>query len=512
MKNFFIPKKRRYTVIILYGFLIGAIFIILSNKMIDYTSTDEFCMSCHVHPHAEDAWRLSTHYDNKSGIVVHCVECHLPPPGSLNYLKTKAVTGARDVYGTIFKDPEKINWAAKRQLSQAVKHTFQESCKSCHQNLFPIQLSEEGMQAHLYYADNEEELNCLNCHLHVGHYSDIPHEPMQVGTVEVTEPTVTFETAAEVTAFEPFTETIPGTGIEFNMLPIPGGEFTIGSPANEPGRSENEGPTRTIELSSYFMAEIEITWDMYMAFFNETVSEGRSDQSSFVRTGERYEDLDAISGPTPPWGSPDQGWGWGNRPAITMTHYGAETFCEWLSLKTGKEYRLPTEAEWEFAARGNTSTPYFFEGNPKKFSNERFFNRIFGVDTTNINTYVIYAENSLARSQTPDEVAPNPFGLKNMLGNIWEYCADYYAEDAYAMYPDGQAVKDPKGPDSGTERVIRGGSFNSDAYEVRSAVRRPTEHDEWLRTDPQIPKSIWWYSDTNEVGFRVVLNWPVEKR
>jgi formylglycine-generating enzyme len=185
MKKFFFPKKRRYSVLLLYGFIIGALFIMLSSRVISYTSTDEFCMSCHVHPHAEDAWRLSTHYDNKSGIVVHCVQCHLPPPGTVHYLTTKAITGARDVYGTLFKDPEKINWEAKRQLDQAVKHTFQESCRTCHQNLFPMQLSEEGLLAHLYYTDNEAELNCLNCHLHVGHYSDIPHAPMQIGASQV---------------------------------------------------------------------------------------------------------------------------------------------------------------------------------------------------------------------------------------------------------------------------------------------------------------------------------------
>ena len=512
MKKFFFPAKRRYSTILFYGFILGAVFIILSAKMISYTSTDEFCMSCHVHPHAEDAWRLSTHYDNKSGIVVHCVQCHLPPPGTMKYLTAKAVTGARDVYAMVFKDTDQINWEAKRQLSQAVKHTYEESCKACHQNLFPMQISEEGLLAHLYYSDNEEELNCLNCHLHVGHYSDIPHEPMQIGDAAVlTEPSVIYEEAAIVESFEPFTETIPGTGVAFTMKPVPGGQFTIGSPANEPGRRENEGPTRSVEVSPFFMAEVEVTWDMYMTFFRETVSEGRTDLGSFIQAGVRYDDLDAISGPTPPWGSPDQGWGWGDRPAITMTYHGAEVFCEWLSLKTGKRYRLPTEAEWEFAARGNTSMPYFFEGNPKKLTRDRFWNRLFGVDTTYINTYVIYAENSWLRTQSPTKVAPNPFGLKNMLGNVWEYCSDYYAEEAYAMYPEGEIIKDPQGPSVGIERVIRGGSFNSDAYDVRAAVRRPTQHEAWLRTDPQIPKSIWWYSDTNEVGFRVVMDWPVEE-
>jgi formylglycine-generating enzyme required for sulfatase activity len=259
------------------------------------------------------------------------------------------------------------------------------------------------------------------------------------------------------------------------------------------------------------MSEIQVSWDMYMAFFRETMSEGRVDQGAFIVSSDSDALVDGISGPTPPWGSPDQGWGYGDRPAITMTWHAANVFCEWLSLKTGKNYRLPTEAEWEFAARGGTETPYFFEGNPKEFTRERFINRLLGPDTTTINTYVVYEENSMARTQTPDVVNRNPFGLKNMLGNVWEFCSDYYDENVYAMYPAEVVIINPQGPPAGNEKVIRGGSFRSDAYEVRSASRSHTRHDEWLITDPQIPKSIWWYSDVFDVGFRVVLEWPGEE-
>jgi len=504
-------KRRPYRRYLVTGFLAGMALIVLSGQFIAYTSTDSFCMSCHVHPHAEDNWRLSTHYDNPSGIVVHCVQCHLPPPGTLGHLTAKAVTGARDVYGMLFKDTDAIDWEAKRQLEQAVRHTYEASCIACHQNLFPLQLSEEGLHAHLYYTDRQDELNCLNCHLHVGHYSEVAQQTIDFGLGQLEQATtVIYQEAARVEGFERFTETIPGTGVSFDMLPIPGGRFQIGSPAGEPGRGPDEGPLREVELGPFFLAEVEVTWDMYMAFFRETVSEGRTEAGSYVGTGPRADGVDAISGPTPPWGSPDQGWGWGDRPAITMTYHAAETFCRWLGMKTGKDYRLPTEAEWEYAARGGTSSPYFFEGDPRRFTRESLRNRLFGADTTTIGTYVVYRGNSASRTQPPGRVKANPFGLKNMLGNVWEFCSDFYAPETYAHYPEGSPVRNPQGPPSGTERVIRGGSFRSDAYQVRTASRSHTRHDDWLITDPQIPKSIWWYSDNNEVGFRLAISWPMD--
>ena len=177
-----------------------------------------------------------------------------------------------------------------------------------------------------------------------------------------------------------------------------------------------------------------------------------------------------------------------------------------MSLKTGKKYRLPTEAEWEYAARGGTDTPYFFEGNPKKFTNGGFWNEMFGADTTVINSYVIYGNNSKNRTQEPAMVKANPFGLKNMLGNAMEYCSDWYAEDAYQNLSDGAV--DPKGPESGTEHVVRGGQYTDDAADLRVAARGKTQHDAWLKTDPQNPKSIWWYSDIKGIGFRVVCEVP----
>ncbi len=89
-----------------------------------------------------------------------------------------------------------------------------------------------------------------------------------------------------------------------------------------------------------------------------------------------------------------------------------------------------------------------------------------------------------------------------MLGNVFEYCSDWYAEDAY--FQGGSDVSDPRGPEVGTEYVIRGGSYTSDAADLRSAARFSTDSEAWLRTDCQLPKSIWWFSDMKGIGFRVV--------
>jgi formylglycine-generating enzyme required for sulfatase activity len=284
------------------------------------------------------------------------------------------------------------------------------------------------------------------------------------------------------------------------MIAIPKGQFLIGSPADEEFRQEDEGPQVEVNINEFWMGETEVSWNEYQLFMKETGREGRSeDQINAIKNN---LEIDGITGPTPPYGNPGQGWGKGDKPAITMTHYAAQIYCEWLSQKTGKKYRLPTEAEWEYACRAGTEGAYFFDGEPADYSEYKFWNQIFGSDTSIINSYIIYKRNSNSQTHKPSSVKSNPFGLKNMLGNVKEFCMDYYTVDIYKNYKDG--ISNPKGPEQGEQSVIRGGSYRSDPAELRVAARDKTNEKAWLITDPQIPKSRWWYSDNKEVGFRVV--------
>ncbi len=495
--------KRKHYLIFIVGGLSVIFFLLAFNKTVHYTSANEFCASCHIHPHADATWKLSAHNNTRSGFSVDCVDCHLPPEEQrFNFLTRKAYHGFHDFYVYITKDSAEIDWVEKRSIDASKRFVYEDGCKKCHVNMFPSTLNSLGAESHLKYLRNPENSSCLQCHLDVGHYRGKKGLTSEVETASGSRGI--FTGPANVSSFSNFEEKIPGTGISFKMIAIPGGSFKMGTPDNEPYRKADEGPVIDVSVDSIWMGEIEVSWNEYLAFFSATASQGRKE--AIENDGE----TDGISGATPPWGAPDQGWGKGTRPAITMSYHGAETYCRWLSSVTGKKYRLPTEAEWEFAARGGTTAPYFFEGSPKDFGTEGIWRKLFGADTTIINSYVIYQENSSNRTQEPSRVWANPFGLKNMLGNVAEFCLDFYDPAVYSKYPK-TLVKNPRGPRNGLEHVIRGGTYDSPAKNVRAGRRDFTRTKEWLETDPQIPKSIWWYSDSKNVGFRVVCEYKKEE-
>ena len=153
MTKFF---KRKSTFLLL-GFALGVIIVFALYQISVYTSTDNYCMSCHVHPHAEESWKLSVHMNNKSGTRVHCVDCHLPPKShTWDHYSSKLKLGLKDVWGYYTKDSADFDWDRKSELEQAVKYIPNQSCKECHYNLFPEGVSDEAVVAHLYYEDNEK--------------------------------------------------------------------------------------------------------------------------------------------------------------------------------------------------------------------------------------------------------------------------------------------------------------------------------------------------------------------
>ncbi len=496
-------KKNRFRLIVFL--FLGGLFVFLFNQALFITSTNEFCESCHVHPQATQTWKFGKHFDTASGFVTNCSDCHLPP-GGWDYFQAKVVTGLRDVYGVLVKDESDMNWELKSTRQAAENHVYKASCLHCHQNLFPRTLTKKGEDAHLYYDQNNEKLRCINCHLQTGHF----HKKQAVAEVSILEKEdirINYSSPVFPDTFESFTETIPGTKISFDMVAITGGEFIFGSPEDESYRRKDEGPQNNVKISSFWMGRIEVSWDEYDVFYKETGA-GSHNESKMIASKENNL-VDAVTGPTPAYGNPDQGWGRGQKPAITMTHFAAKTYCEWLSEKTGKTYRMPTEAEWEYACRAGGKGAYYFEGEPEQFAEDRLTNMLFGLDTT-INKYVVYISNSAGTTHLPNK-QENAFGLINMLGNVKEFCSDYYREDTYTLLTENENSENPTGPETGNEYVIRGGSYKSTVQDVRTAARGSTKTEAWLITDPQIPKSRWWYSDCNDVGFRVVCEYSENK-
>lgn len=480
----------------LSGFILGIGAIFLGNHALKITATDRFCDICHTHPHVVDSWKKSTHYKNESGVVTHCVDCHLPPEG-WPYLREKARLGVRDAYGALFKDVKRINWEAKSSLENAVHYTFDASCSRCHSDLFSKNLSSKGVDAHVYYLKNTASVRCINCHLQVGHYQEMAKVDSAILAKKPQKRILIARRPLLNVPFENYTETLPASQVTFEMIAIPGGKFLMGSPETESCRETDEGPQRQVTLSQFWMSKTEVSWAEWERYFAER---GRGKREYWAKD---IDELDLVTGPTPPYGSPDQGWGKGARPAITMTHYAATQYCQWLSEVTGKLYRLPTEAEWEYACRAGSVDPYFFNGDPGRYTRRRLWNRLVGADTSLIARYAVYEANSNSRTVPVTQGKPNPFGLFNMAGNVREFCLDYYDPHILSSYSQ-EGVVDPMGPKSGSEHVIRGGSFKSDAADLRSANRDATQTDAWLMTDPQNPKSLWWYSDCTDVGFRVV--------
>lgn len=274
-----------------------------------------------------------------------------------------------------------------------------------------------------------------------------------------------------------YLQTIPATAVAFEMIFIPSGDFLMGSPPTEPGRNPDEGPQHQVSVDSLWVGKVEVTWDLFELFLDENKS---------LFTGlpeEKKKAVDAVSRPTPPFEDPSMGMGRKDFPVVNISPYAALTFCKWLSLVTGRFYRLPTEAEWEYICRAGTETAFSF-----------------GDDQEQLKDYAVYFDNSNGQYAEVATKKPNAWGVYDMHGNVSEWTLDEYAAD---FYKNSSGVAPWNKPTSLYTRVYRGGSWDDEAQDLRSASRKKSGVS-LQKGDPQIPKSFWWYTNASFIGFRLV--------
>lgn len=263
---------------------------------------------------------------------------------------------------------------------------------------------------------------------------------------------------------------IPGYGIRIKLVEIKGGSFLMGDNLSQ---LEHEKPAKTAAVSPFWMGAYEITHDQFDAFFkDDSVSQG-SKTDAVTRPTAQYIDLS--------WNMGKEG----GYPVNSMSVDAAMMFCRWLYQKTGIFFRLPTEAEWEYACRAGSKSTYFF-----------------GNDAALLTQYAWFKKNSTGKYQKVGTKKPNPWGLYDMIGNVAEWTVDQY-DPAYLKKISENSIDPTSPPTSRYPRSIRGGSYMDEAIALRSGSRQFSEAG-WNRRDPQIPKSRWWLTDGMFVGFRVV--------
>lgn len=256
------------------------------------------------------------------------------------------------------------------------------------------------------------------------------------------------------------------------MQAIPSGDYLMGSIK---GKSD-EQPVHKVNLAAFWMSKFEVTWDIFELFLYKDYERTNSTTTS--------EQLDAVTRPTKPYLDMTFGMGKQNYPALAMTQYNAIQFCKWLYVRTGVFYRLPTEAEWEYACRAGSTTEFSF-----------------GNEESKLEEYAWYNTNSNKKTHPVGLKKPNAWGLYDMHGNVAEWTYDQYQADFYA---NSSNAKNPVAvPTQLYPLVIRGGSYEDEARDLRSAARTASDPT-WKQIDPQIPKSNWWFPDAPFIGIRLV--------
>ena len=299
--------------------------------------------------------------------------------------------------------------------------------------------------------------------------------------------------ASSQSEMKPYEQPIMHTDTTIEMVPIPGGTFVMGSPDDEEGRGDDEGPQHEVKIDPFWIGKFEITWDQY-DIWNESIDVIRRDLAG-IKPSPVDLIVDGMTRPTEPYTDMSFGFGRGRYPAICMTQHAARKYCEWLSAKTGFYYRLPTEAEWEYACRAGTQSAYSF-----------------GENADELDKHAVFIDNSDDQYEEVGTKEPNPWGLYDMHGNVSEWVLDQHDPATYANRGDGEVANPLVIPKTLYPRVVRGGGWDNDAEQLRSAARIASDPS-WKEQDPQIPQSIWYHTDALSVGFRIVrpLNEPTDE-
>ena len=276
-------------------------------------------------------------------------------------------------------------------------------------------------------------------------------------------------------SFTVYDEVLAGKDKLITMTPVAGGLFNMGSPEDETGGRKDERPVRAVCLSDFWISTMEIPWDVYELFVYRNADTPTENQ------GEVRLEIDGVSSATMPYVNYNKP----GYPVINITQYAASQFCKWLTAKTGYYYRLPTEAEWEYACRADSKDTFSF-----------------GPLSKSIASYAWYKGNSDGKLHKGGMKEPNALGLYDMHGNVAEWVIDRYDRNGYPHHND--MVTDPF--QLGEElypQVVRGGSYKDEPARVRSAARGYSKRS-WKKRDPQSPKSLWWHTNAIHVGFRIV--------
>ena len=272
-----------------------------------------------------------------------------------------------------------------------------------------------------------------------------------------------------------FTQQLEGTKLSFNMVAIPAGVFSMGSKNG----NADEQPVHKVKLDAFWMSKFEVTWDLFEPFLYKDFEVS----SSIAKI---TPEIDGVARPTKPYLDMTFGMGKQNQPAVAMTQYNAIQFCKWLYVRTGVFYRLPTEAEWEYACKAGADGDYSF-----------------GNDSTQLVNYAWLKGNSEQKTHQVGLKKPNKWGLYDMHGNVAEWTYDEYRPEFYATLTKTEAKNPVAVADKPYPLVTRGGSFTDDAKDLRSAARKQSDPS-WKQIDPQIPKSNWWFPEAPFVGIRLV--------